>query len=138
MSPDVSVIGLPITAYAALVLLLSCSPAPLDESVCGDGELDVGDAESVATSFCDPSRLQPDNGVCNFVAALTKGRSYIEAWFDANVVEPELVDAWAGFVDEGLTYPVEYSVASGRTPRRGGLDRRCLARSADSLTDAAP
>jgi len=58
-----------------------------------------------------------------FVESLSTGRSPIEAWYDANITTPELVDAWAGLVREGELI-VEYSVGSGRTPRRGGHGRR--------------
>ncbi|HYH02590.1 MAG TPA: LamG domain-containing protein [Bacillota bacterium] len=58
-----------------------------------------------------------DNDVANgFADQLKSGRSYIQAWYTANVAQSLLRDRWCGYVRESSGI-VEYSARTGNTPK---------------------
>ena len=60
-----------------------------------------------------------DNDVATqFLSAIGSGRSYIEAWYQANNGIYDVSDRWAGYVREGGSI-VEYSARSERSPSAG-------------------
>lgn len=59
-----------------------------------------------------------DNRVATkMIAELGNGKSYLQAWYEANIIESSLADRWCSYSRSGSSI-VEYSAASGTTPSR--------------------